>query len=156
VFGHVPMLADPLFADYMQAYGRGGLRSLGLGALDRLARLYWYTVEFGLVREAGGLRLFGSGIVSSHGESRFALDDPSPHRIGFDLERVMRTRYRIDDYQQVYFVLDGFASLLEQTLDVDFAPIYRRLEALPDLEPGALLPGDAVISRGTQAHARRR
>ncbi len=100
VFGHVPMLADPVFADYIQAYGQGGLRSLDFGALHKLARLYWYTVEFGLVRESGGLRIYGSGIVSSRGESIFALDDPSPNRIGFDLKRVMRTNYRIDDYPE--------------------------------------------------------
>ena len=153
VFGHVPMLADPVFADYLQAYGRGGLRSLGFGALDKLARLYWYTVEFGLVREEGALRLFGSGIVSSHGESLFALDDPSPNRIGFDLVRVMRTRYRIDDYQQVYFVLDSFEELLRQTIETDFAPLYARLETLPDLAPDAILREDALITRGTQARA---
>jgi phenylalanine-4-hydroxylase len=153
VFGHVPMLADPVFADYMQAYGRGGLRSLGFGALDKLARLYWYTVEFGLVREEGALRLFGSGIVSSHGESLFALDDPSPNRIGFDLVRVMRTRYRIDDYQQAYFVLDSFEELLRQTLETDFAPLYERLAQLSDLAPDAVLPEDEVLTRGTQAYA---
>ena len=102
VFGHVPLLSDPVFADYMQAYGQGGLRSLQFNALHRLARLYWYTVEFGLVRHDGDLKLYGAGIVSSHGESIFALDDPSPNRIGFDLARVMRTPYRIDDYQQLY------------------------------------------------------
>ncbi|MDB5738449.1 MAG: phenylalanine 4-monooxygenase [Sphingomonas bacterium] len=154
VFGHVPMLADPAFADYMQAYGEGGLRSLGFGSLDKLARLYWYTVEFGLVREDGGLRLFGSGIVSSHGESSFALDDPSPNRIGFDLERVMRTRYRIDDYQQVYFVIDSFADLLRQTIETDFAPLYARLAERPDLGPDELLPEDVVLTHGTQAYAR--
>jgi phenylalanine-4-hydroxylase len=156
VFGHVPMLADPVFADYMQAYGEGGLRSLGFGSLAKLARLYWYTVEFGLVREEGGIRLFGSGIVSSHGESVFALDDPSPNRVGFDLERVMRTRYRIDDYQQVYFVIDSFDDLLRQTVETDFAPLYERLAELPDLGPADLAEGDALITRGTQAYATER
>jgi len=156
VFGHVPMLADPVFADYIQAYGRGGLRSLGFGALHKLARLYWYTVEFGLIREDGGLRIYGSGIVSSFGESRFALDDPSPHRIGFDLERVMRTRYRIDDYQQSYFVIPSFTELLRITQQTDFAPLYAALEQQPDVEPATLLPGDEVITRGTQAYARAR
>jgi len=156
VFGHVPMLADPVFADYMVAYGKGGLRSLGFGSLDKLARLYWYTVEFGLVREAGGLRLFGSGIVSSHGESRFALDDPSPNRIAFDLERVMRTRYRIDDYQQVYFVIDSFADLLRQTVETDFAPLYARLAELPDLGPADVTDEDVLLTRGTQAYAMER
>ena len=156
VFGHVPMLADPVFADYMQAYGQGGLRSLGYGALDKLARLYWYTVEFGLVREGGDIKLFGSGIVSSHGESEFALDDPSPNRIRFDLERVMRTRYRIDDYQQVYFVIDSFEDLLRRTIETDFGPLYERLAGLPDFGPADLAEGDDLITRGTQAYATER
>ncbi len=153
VFGHVPLLAHPVFADYMQAYGEGGLRSLKYGALHKLARLYWYTVEFGLIREPDGLRLYGAGIVSSHGESIFALDDPSPNRIAFDLERVMRTRYRIADYQQTYFVIDSFEQLLRETLDTDFAPLYGRLEKLADLGDAEVLPGDLVIHRGTQAYA---
>jgi len=153
VFGHVPMLADPIFADYLQAYGQGGLRSLEFGALDRLARLYWYTVEFGLVQEEGALRIYGSGIVSSRGETRFALDDPSPHRIGFDLERVMRTRYRIDDYQQTYFVIPDFATLLRVTQETDFAPLYAEIARLPDIAPDEIVDGDTVLSRGTQAHA---
>ena len=153
VFGHVPLLADPVFADYMQAYGEGGLRSLQFGALHELARLYWYTVEFGLIREAGDLKLFGAGIVSSYGESRFALDDPSPNRVGFDLNRVMRTRYRIDDFQQTYFVIDGFRDLLRKTLQIDFAPLYRELAGLPELDTDTILPTDLVVHRGTQAHA---
>jgi phenylalanine-4-hydroxylase len=154
VFGHVPMLADPVFADYMQAYGDGGLRSLGLGALDKLARLYWYTVEFGLIRERGDLRIYGAGIVSSHGESRFALDDPSPNRIGFDLMRVMRTPYRIDDYQQVYFVIDDLQELLDLTLNTDFAPLYADLATLPDIGIAEIAATDAVLTTGTQAYAR--
>lgn len=153
VFGHVPMLADPVFADYMQAYGKGGLRSLGFGALHKLARLYWYTVEFGLVRENGALRIYGAGIVSSYGESIFALDDASPNRIGFDLERIMRTEYRIDDYQQNYFVIDSYEQLLRTTVDTDFAPLYGRLETLPDIAIAEILAGDEVITRGTQAYA---
>jgi phenylalanine-4-hydroxylase len=156
VFGHVPLLAHPIFADYMQAYGTGGLRAAGLGMIDLLARLYWYTVEFGLIRDGDTLKLYGAGIVSSHGESIFALDDPSPHRIGFDLERVMRTRYRIDDYQQNYFVIDSFEDLLAQTRDADFGPFYERLRGAPDIPIGVLLPHDRIISHGTQdyAHAR--
>ena len=156
VFGHVPLLSDPVFADYMQAYGLGGLRALNFHALEKLARLYWYTVEFGLIREDSGLRLYGAGIVSSYGESVFALDDPSPNRLQFDLERVMRTRYRIDDYQQSYFVIDSFADLLRRTADADFAPVYDRLEDLSDIPPDAVLSSDRVIHRGTQAHAARR
>jgi phenylalanine-4-hydroxylase len=154
VFGHVPMLADPVFADYMVAYGRGGLRSLTYGSLDKLARLYWYTVEFGLIREADGLRIYGAGIVSSYGESLFALDDPSPNRIGFDLERIMRTRYRIDDYQQNYFVIDSLDQLLRVTVETDFAPLYARLSLLDDIAIADIMAGDRVITAGTQCYAK--
>jgi phenylalanine-4-hydroxylase len=153
VFGHVPMLADPVFADYMAAYGRGGQRAGSLGALKRLARLYWYTVEFGLVEEAGGLRIYGAGIVSSRGESIFALDDPSPNRIGFDLNRVMRTEYRIDDYQQSYFVIPSFDELLRVTVETDFAPLYAGLDGQADYAVADIVDGDRVLTRGTQAYA---
>lgn len=154
VFGHVPLLANPVFADYMQAYGRGGLRADGLGAIERLARLYWYTVEFGLIRGENGLHLYGAGIVSSYGESVFALEAPSPNRLGFDLKRLMRTRYRIDDYQQTYFIIDSFEDLLRQTVETDFAPLYAELEGTTDIATDAILPTDTVHTRGTQAHAR--
>ncbi len=156
VFGHVPLLANPVYADYMQAYGEGGLRANGLGAIERLARLYWYTVEFGLVRHEEGLRLFGAGIVSSRGESVFALDDPSPNRLGFDLRRLMRTPYRIDDYQKTYFVIDSFEDLLRQTVEADFAPIYSQLDNEPDIAIEAILEADRVYTRGTQAYANAR
>jgi len=146
VFGHVPLLSDPVFADYMQAYGEGGLRAVRLGAIKRLARLYWHTVEFGLIRSKEGLRIYGAGIVSSHGESLYALESLAPPRIAFDLKRVMRTRYNIDDYQPAYFVIERFEDLLRQTLETDFAPLYRELEGSPDIEPGALTPADRLIS----------
>jgi len=153
VFGHVPLLANPVFADYMQAYGKGGLRADGLGAIERLARLYWYTVEFGLIRQGGDLRLYGAGIVSSYGESLFALDDASPNRLGFDLRRLMRTPYRIDDYQQTYFVIESFADLLRQTAETDFAPLYAELRGASDIAIEAVLPSDRVFTHGTQAYA---
>jgi phenylalanine-4-hydroxylase len=153
VFGHVPMLADAVFADYMVAYGKGGLRSLGFGALHKLARLYWYTVEFGLIQEPSGLRIYGAGIVSSYGESIFALDDPSPNRIGFDLTRLMRTKYRIDDFQQNYFVIPSLEHLRRVTVETDFAPLYAELERLPDIPIADIFPDDDVITRGTQAYA---
>ncbi|MFI4935003.1 MAG: phenylalanine 4-monooxygenase, partial [Caulobacterales bacterium] len=145
VFGHVPLLANPVFADYMQAYGEGGLRAAGFGELDKLARLYWYTVEFGLIRAGAGLQIYGAGIVSSHGESIYALEDPTPRRLAFDLKRVMRTRYEIDHYQHTYFVIPSFEDLLRQTLETDFAPLYAELDALSDLGPDTVLPGDEVI-----------
>ncbi len=152
VFGHVPMLTDPTFAGYMEAYGKGGQRALGLGRLHNLARLYWYTVEFGLLETPKGLRIYGAGIVSSRTESIFALDDASPNRLGFDLTRTMRTPYRIDDFQQVYFVIPGLQSLLDATLQ-DFAPIYAELATASDVPIDAVLPTDRVFTTGTQAYA---
>ena len=153
VFGHVPMLADPVFADYMVAYGEGGLRGVQFDALKQLARLYWYTVECGLIRESGGLRIYGAGIVSSYAESVFALDSDSPNRIGFDLARVMRTDYRIDDFQQNYFVIDSLDQLLDTTVNTDFAPLYAANAALPPIPIADILPDDTVITRGTQDYA---
>jgi phenylalanine-4-hydroxylase len=144
IFGHVPMLVNPVFADYMQAYGQGGLKALRLGSLHHLARLYWYTVEFGLIRCAAGLRIYGSGIVSSHAESIYALDSARPHRLAFDLMRIMRTTYRIDDVQETYFVIDGYDQLFDATRP-DFTPYYARLKSESDIAPGALLPCDVQV-----------
>ncbi len=155
VFGHVPLLADPVFSDFMQAYGEGGQRALDRGQLTNLARLYWYTVEFGLVREAGELRLFGAGIMSSPDESVFALESASPNRVGFDLMRVMRTDYIIDDFQQTYFVIDSFENLLE-TCYRDFAAVYDRLLGSRDIAPHDLADGDDVITRGTLDYFRQK
>jgi phenylalanine-4-hydroxylase len=152
VFGHVPMLTNPDFADYMEAYGRGGQRAAAMDMLPNLARLYWYTVEFGLMREDDQLRIYGAGIVSSATESVFCLEDPSPNRLGFDLERVMKTLYRIDDFQQVYFVIDTIDQLKRETLK-DFGPIYARLEGAETNAIEAILPSDVVFSQGTQAYA---
>jgi len=148
VFGHVPLLANPVYADFMQAYGQGGHQALIRGRLANLARLYWYTIEFGLMRTSNGLRIFGAGILSSVAESVYAVESESPHRVAFNLERVMRTRYVIDDFQQIYFVISSFKSLLEQCYQ-DFGALYDRLETLPVVEPNNLVSGDEVITRGT-------
>ncbi|HEX4409730.1 MAG TPA: phenylalanine 4-monooxygenase [Xanthobacteraceae bacterium] len=148
IFGHVPLLANPAYSDFMQAYGKGGQRALALGRLQNLARLYWYTVEFGLIRSPKGLRIFGAGIMSSATESVFALESASPHRIGFDLERVMRTKYLIDDFQQTYFVIDSFEKLLDDCYR-DFAPYYERLGHASDIEPDRIVAGDNVLITGT-------
>jgi phenylalanine-4-hydroxylase len=153
IFGHVPLLSHPPYAEFMAAYGQGGHRALAMEALPALARLYWYTIEFGLIREAGGLRLFGAGIMSSPKETVFALDDPSPNRIGFDLRRVMATLYRIDDFQQTYFVIDSFESLLAATAE-DFGPIYERFAGQTPHAPETVLATDPVIHRGTQTYFR--
>lgn len=149
VFGHVPMLMNPCMADFIQAYGEGGRRASQLGMLTQLARVYWYTVEFGLVQQADGLRIYGAGIASSRTESLFALDSPSPHRLAFELERVMRTDYRIDDFQESYFVIQNLQELLALAR-VDFAPLYQRMAASPQTYgPGSVLDSDKVLWRGS-------
>ena len=156
VFGHVPMLMNPVIADYIQAYGEGGLRAKRLGVLEKLARVYWYTVEFGLVRQPDGLRIYGAGIASSATETIFAVEDASPNRVMFNLERVMRTLYRIDDFQETYFVLDHLDDLLKLA-HIDFAPSYERIAGASEYEPGDVLDTDVVISRGTGTyHAAKR
>jgi phenylalanine-4-hydroxylase len=150
VFGHVPMLMNPAIADYIQAYGVGGQRAQRLGKLANLARVYWYTVEFGLLRQKEGLRIYGAGIASSFTESVFALDSPSPNRLGFDLERVMRTHYRIDDFQETYFVIDDLDQLLELAR-IDFAPVYERLGDGVEHQPGDALSTDTTPgARGSE------
>ncbi len=131
LFGHVPLLFNPVFADYVQRYGQGGLKAHGLGACEMLSRLYWYSIEFGLIREAGGLRAYGAGILSSSGELPYAVQSPEPQRLPLQLERTMRTRYKIDSYQQTYFVIDSFEQLFDMTA-ADFAPVYERLRGLPE------------------------
>jgi len=150
LFGHVPLLMNPVFADYMQAYGQGGVKAHGIGpdALQQLTRLYWYTVEFGLIRQQDGLRIYGSGIVSSKGESIHCLESAAPNRIGYDLERIMRTRYRIDTFQKTYFVIDSFEQLMETTRP-DFTPIYARIASEPSYPAGTVLESDRVFHRGT-------
>ena len=145
IYGHVPMLVHPVFADYMQAYGRGGIKALRLGSLTQLARLYWYTVEFGLIRTADGLRIYGSGIVSSKTESIYCLEDPSPNRIAFDLKRIMRTEYQIDRFQDCYFVIDSFEQLFDATRP-DFTPIYRELAQMPDIASDRVLESDRLLA----------
>lgn len=150
LFGHVPLLMNPVFADYMAAYGRGGLKAhhINPDALINLTRLYWYTVEFGLIRTDEGLRIYGAGIVSSKGESVFSLESDVPNRIGFDLERIMRTQYRIDTFQKTYFVIDSFEQLMSAT-EPDFTPIYERVNAQEVLPAATVLESDEVIHRGT-------
>jgi phenylalanine-4-hydroxylase len=150
LFGHVPLLINPVFADYMQEFGRGSIKASKLGASEYVERLYWYTVEFGLIRTAEGLRIYGSGIVSSKTESVYCLEDARPHRIGFDLKRIMRTHFRYDKLQETYFVIDDFEQLFDGTRP-DFTPIYEEIKKQGSIEPYTLLPGDRVLHKGTVA-----
>ena len=144
LFGHVPLLFNPVIADFVQAYGQGGLRASELGACELLSRVYWYTIEFGLIREAGGLRAYGAGILSSSGELAHSVQSPEPKRLPLSLARAMRTRYKIDTYQQTYFVIDDMQQLLDFAA-TDFAPLYAQLRDQPTIAANELLPGEAVL-----------
>jgi phenylalanine-4-hydroxylase len=135
-FGHVPLLFEPTYADHLCEYGKGGLKAMRLDAVKMLARLYWYTIEFGLMNTPQGVRACGAGLLSSGGELRYCVEDARPQRLPFDLERVMRTEYRIDRYQDSYFVIDSFEHLMRETAP-DFTPIYARLRNLPPIPAGA-------------------
>jgi phenylalanine-4-hydroxylase len=134
-FGHVPLLFDQVYADHLYEYGKGGLKAMRLDAVKMLARLYWYTIEFGLIKMGAQVRAYGAGLLSSGGELAYCVDDPRPRRLPFDLERIMRTEYLIDRYQTTYFVIDSFDQLLRETAP-DFTPIYERLRRLPAFPPG--------------------
>lgn len=144
-FGHVPMLYQREFADYIHLYGQQGLRALEQGALPLLARVYWYTVEFGLIRTPQGLRAYGAGILSSPGETVYAVEDPRSVRLRFEMERCMRTRYRIDDFQKIYFVVDSLNELAE-AMSQDLNPRLARLKNLADHEPDCTAAGDQLIA----------
>ena len=149
VFGHVPLLTNPAYADYMNEYGRIGLDAIDNKGVKFLARLNWYTIEFGLIRKPEGIRIYGAGIVSSFGEAKYVVDDPSAHHLAFDLERVLRTGYYIDDFQATYFVVDRFEDLFDLLRGTDFTTRFDELRALPAHTPFDILPQDEVIRKGT-------
>ncbi len=146
-FGHVPLLSNPVFAEYMRKYGMGGPKAIEHGAQKMLARLYWYIVEFGLIDTSGGLRAFGAGMLSSKDETIYSVKDLKPNRIGFDLERVLNTDYMVDDFQKTYFVIKSFDQLFEIS-DCDFTPFYERGAGKEAINPEAVLDDDLVINRG--------
>lgn len=145
-FGHVPLLFDPVFADYLEAYGKGGIKAQGLGAIEMLSRLYWYTVEFGLIETPAGVRTYGAGVLSSGGELPHCIESEQPNRIAFDLVRIMRTRYKIDTYQETYFVIREFRELFEATAP-DFTPYYAQLAGRSPYAPGEVLPTDRLTKK---------
>jgi phenylalanine-4-hydroxylase len=144
-FGHVPLLFDPVFADYLEAYGKGGVKAKGLNALDYLARLYWYTVEFGLILTPRGLRTYGAGILSSAGELPYSATSTKPNRIKFDLMRVMQSQYKIDTFQETYFVIESFKELFDATAP-DFTPYYDALRSRPNLAANERLANDLIVA----------
>jgi phenylalanine-4-hydroxylase len=145
---------NPSIADYIQAYGKGGLKASKIpGGLIRITRLYWYTIEFGLINTAEGLRIYGAGILSSETESKYAVESPRPHRIKFDIRRIMQTDYRYFDLQDTYFVIDSYEQLVEQT-KADFTPLYNDLHHHPVIDPVNLMIGDRVVTSGTVGEER--
>ena len=152
VFGHVPMLTDAVYADYMQEYGRAGWKAMRYNRLKALGALYWYTVEFGLIEEADGVRAYGAGILSGPTEARFAVEAESPNRIMLNVDRVMRTDYVISDLQPTYFVIESFADLYRQTVERDFDRLYRSLPAGFTYANSAVIDVDNVLQRGTQEY----
>lgn len=146
LFGHLPMLTDPAFAEFMVAYGKAGLRAQTLDATDYLGRLYLHTVEFGLVHEDGELRGFGAGLLSSYAETVHAVTAPGVRRLRFDLPRVMRTDYIFDTFQKTYFVIESFEHLLKVAEETDFQPIYERLQHEPLLAPDEDCDGDVPFT----------
>ena len=149
VFGHVPMLTDPTYANYMQEYGRAGWKAMRHNRLKALGALYWYTVEFGLIIEEGAPRVYGAGILSGPREAVFALEGRSPNRIMLNVDRVMRTDYVIDDLQPSYFVIESFADLYHQTVERDFDRLYRALGPGFTYANTAVIDVDDVLQRGT-------
>jgi phenylalanine-4-hydroxylase len=147
LFGHVPLLFNPVFADYVQRYGAGGLKAHDLDAGELLSRLYWYTIEFGLIQQPDGLRAYGAGILSSSGELRHSVTQIDVNRIRLDLLRCMRTRYKIDDYQTTYFVINSFQQLFDLTAS-DFAPLYASSRSMGVLSPDASMASDSCITLG--------
>lgn len=143
-FGHAPMLLDPVFADFLTLYGKAGPRAIAMGGLDMLARVYWYTVEFGLIDEGQGLKAFGAGIVSSAGETVYSVTDPDVVRLRFAPERIMRTAYAIDSFQKCYFVIDGMEQLMRGLVDLDFGPLYEQWRDAEPVPAGATLPDDRI------------
>lgn len=141
-FGHVPMLLNPHVADFLELYGKAGERAIAMNALPMLARIYWYTIEFGLIATSKGLKAFGAGIVSSAGELVHSITAPDVLRLPFDPVRIMNTAYRIDDFQPNYFVLDSLEQLLTELVALDFGPIYETWRDKEPIPAGTLLQGE--------------
>lgn len=131
IFGHCPLLTHPLIADFMEAYGHYALKS-SPEEIERLGRLFWFTIEFGLIQSAKGLRIYGGGILSSYQETLYALDDPFPKRMDFDLIDVLRTPFRIDKIQGIYFVLQSFQQLFALLQGDTLAKALDEALRLPD------------------------
>lgn len=155
LFGHIPLLTEPSYANYMHEYGKGGARAIEYRTTRHLARLNWWTIEFGLIKTAKGLKIFGAGLLSSFSEAKYCLDDASAHHISFNLERCMRTRVYINDMQPCYFVIDSFEDLFRQAVETDFSPMYSRFKGLNGMEkveeylPFDVQDSDDLLRRGS-------
>ena len=151
VYGHVPLLIYPEVSEILQSNARSMLKAIKLGRPDlakKIASAYWFTLEVGLVKEHGDIRVYGAAIASSPKEIMFATADKRPNLIGFDLDRVMRTEYDMLDVQATYFVLNDIDEL-KSLANVDFFERALSLENMPTLAPGELCPSDELIQLGS-------
>lgn len=151
VVGHAPLLMDPIMADFMQEFGKAGMACNSESKHTMLARLYWFTVEVGLIQSSGSLKAYGTAIASSAKELEFALHSHSPNRLHFDLERVFRTPFSMYDLQETYFAIDALSQMLELAND-GFSCVLNAPEPLPDIERGSLVETDSVISVGDRSY----
>ena len=152
VFGHVPMLTDPTFADYMAEYGQAGWKAMRYNRLKALGALYWYTVEFGLMLEDDQVRAYGAGILSGPTEVVYAVEAESPNRIILNVDRVVRTDYVISDLQPTYFVIESLDDLYRQTVERDFDDLYGELPPGFTYANSAVIDVDHALHRGSQEY----
>jgi len=139
VFGHIPLLVNPIFADFMQQFGKKGLEAIEAGLLKFAATLYWFTVEFGLIKSSAGLRIYGAGITSSKAESIYCLDSETPVRIKFNTRRVIKTQYHINSFQRTYVAIESFQQLFEALNNLNWNEVRDTCLFFPDIEQGILI-----------------
>jgi phenylalanine-4-hydroxylase len=144
IFGHVPLLVNPIFADFMEQFGRKGLEAMDCGMLKFAAALYWFTVEFGLIQSPNGLRIYGAGITSSKGESIYCLDSKLPRRVTFNALTAMKTPYRTDSFQKTYFVIQSFEQIFDALHRLNWEAVRNNDGLFPKI--GAALQDQKQIS----------
>ena len=145
VFGHVPLLVNPVFADFMQEFGRKGLEAIECDMLEFAATLYWFTVEFGLITTAKGTRIYGAGILSSKGETIYALESDIPLRLKFNSRRVMNTQYHIDSFQKTYFAIESFQELFDALRTLNWSEVRDTCKVFPKIEQGIFINHQEIL-----------
>ena len=144
VFGHVPLLVQPVFADFMEAFGKSALEAIKLDLLEFATRIYWFTVEFGLKKTENGLKIYGAGILSSPGESIYSVESEEPLRIKFNHERIMKTDFHTDSFQKVYAAISDYSELFQMVSQMNWSEIKERLFLSPTIKEGIITEGDEL------------